>query len=231
MEGPFVSADQGGLELSPTAQHVQPFELSLAIDVLSIMRRLSYSQLSPQRGATLIEALISILIMSIGLLGIAGIQLSAISYQKSSVSMHKVAELSTDIAERIRSNPAGASNNSYIYNADYATAKTAAPANNNCKNSSVFCSTAQIASDDVTALLIRAQTALPQGAVRLENNPPTGYILTVMYLDKDFVSSTGTLLASTTCSTGSSGIDWRNCCPAAASVPNGVRCRRMNIIP
>ncbi len=213
------------------AQFARTFEYRPYIDVLNIMKRQPLKNKSMQCGATLIEALISILIMSIGLLGIAGIQLSAISYQKSSWSMHKVTELSTDISERIRSNPTGARNNNYIYTADYATAKAATPTSNNCKSSSAFCSTAQIASDDVTALITQAQTLLPQGAARLEGDFNNGYVLTVMYFDKEFVNSTGVLQASTTCAASTSGIEWRNCCPAGASTPDGVRCRRMNIIP
>ena len=63
-----------------------------------------------QEGATLIEALISILIMSIGLLGIAGLQLNALSYQKNAWSTHRVAEVTNDLAERILANPTGAKN-------------------------------------------------------------------------------------------------------------------------
>lgn len=195
------------------------------------MKKPNTTNRSLQRGATLIEALISILIMSIGLLGIASMQLSAISYQKSSWSMHKIAELSIDIAERIRANPTGARNSNYIYNESYATAKSATPTNNNCKALSTFCSTAQIAADDVAAFITRAQKLLPEGAAVIEGDFNNGYVATAMYYDKEFINSSGILQTSATCSATTSGIDWRNCCPATASVPNGVRCRRINIIP
>ena len=185
-----------------------------------------------QRGATLIEALISILIMSIGLLGIAGIQLNAIAFQKTSWSMHRVAEITQDFAERVRSNPAGANNGSYTYTANYATGKAATFTSNSCRASTSFCSVNQIAADDVSAIVLKAQQLLPQGSLQINGTPATGYILSVMYFDKDFVDpSNGTLSASATCTNTTSGIEWRNCCPAAASVPNGVRCKRFNIIP
>ena len=186
-----------------------------------------------QRGATLIEALVSILVMSLGLLGIAGIQLNAIAYQKSSWSMHRVAETVNDLSERIRSNPTGAVNGNYLYNtANYATAKAATFTSNNCRTSGTFCSTAQIASDDIASFVTKAQDTLPGGAAHVAGNSSSGFVVTVMYFDKDFVdnSTPPVLQSSQTCGVGSTGIDWRNCCPAEAAAPAGVKCRRFMVI-
>ncbi|WP_158025700.1 type IV pilus modification protein PilV [Rhodoferax antarcticus] len=184
----------------------------------------------------MIEALISILIMSIGLLGIAGMQLKAISYQKNAWSTHRVAEITNDIAERILANPTGAKNGNYAYTADYATGKAATPSSNNCRTSSASCTTAQIAADDIADLLNKAQTILPGGAAQITGTPATGMVVTTMFMDKEFVDpASGALLPSTTCTStidaSTSDIAWRNCCPAAASVPDGVRCRRFNLVP
>lgn len=189
-----------------------------------------------QEGATLIEALVSILIMSIGLLGIAGLQLNAMSYQKTSWSTHRVAEVTNDLAERIRANPTGAINGNYIYNANYATGTTATFTSNNCRTSGGFCSTEQIAADDVADFVLKAQSSLPQGAAQITGTPTTGFIVTTMYIDKDFIDpATHVLQSSQTCTatidSSTTDIAWRNCCPAAASAPAGVRCRRFNIIP
>lgn len=187
---------------------------------------------SKQSGATLIEALVSILLLSLGLLGIAGLQLNALAYQKSSWATHRIAELTADISERIRANPTAAVNGNYVYTSSYSTAKSEVITSNACRTSGSSCTTAQIANDDVAAWVAKSQAALPGGAVRLEGASNTGFTVTAMYLDKDFVNTaTGAALASTTCSATSSGIDWRNCCPSAAAVPNGVKCSRANIIP
>ncbi|WP_431095718.1 type IV pilus modification protein PilV [Polaromonas aquatica] len=183
------------------------------------------------RGATLIEALVSILVLSLGLMGIAGLQLNAMAYQKSSWATHRVAELTSDIGERIRANPAGATNGNYTYTANYATAKTAAIVSNSCRTSGAACTTAQIANDDLSAWIAKAQTALPGGAVNLEGASNTGFTVTAMYMDKDFVNNTGVLQSSAVCTTATVGIAWRNCCPAAAATPAGVRCSRSDIIP
>jgi type IV pilus assembly protein PilV len=185
-----------------------------------------------QHGATLIEALVSILVLSLGLLGMAGLQLNALSYQKSSWATHRIAELTSDISERIRANPTGAADGDYVYTVAYSTAKSATLTNNLCRSSGTDCTTTNIARDDVRALLIKSQTILPVGAVRLEGTVNDGFVVTAMYQDKDFVNiATGAPEASTTCTSATSGIAWRNCCPSAAAVPNGVRCYRSNIIP
>lgn len=181
---------------------------------------------STQAGATLIEALISILIMSLGLLGIAGLQLNALTYQKSAWSSHRVAEIVNDITEKIRSNPSAAKIGNYSYTSNYSTGATATFTLNNCHSATAFCSLAQIAADDTAIFVRKAQQLLPGGAAQINGNNSTGYTITVMYFDKDFVNpTTGAAQSSTACTSTTTGIDWRNCCPPAASVPNGVRCR------
>lgn len=193
-------------------------------------------RIQQQGGATLIEALVAILVMSLGLLGLAGMQLSALAFQKSSWATHRIVELQGDIAERMRANPAGASNTNYIYTANYATAAAATLPSNGCRPAppavAPACTSVQIASDDLAAWLAKAQAALPGGAVRIEGASTTGYTATAMYMDKEFVDPTsGTAQASPTCTSSMTSIDWRNCCPSAASVPNGVRCSRTLILP
>lgn len=183
-------------------------------------------------GATLIEALVSILIMSLGLLGIAGVQLNAIAFQQSSWSTHKVAEVVNDFAERIRSNPTGAINGNYVYNnQNYSQIKAATFTTNDCRLSGSYCSTAAIAGDDIADLVTKAQSILPQGAAQVSGSMLNGYVITVMFFDKDFTNSSGTLQSSATCTATTTGIEWRNCCPTEAQAPSGVRCRRFTVFP
>jgi type IV pilus assembly protein PilV len=189
-------------------------------------------KLQRQSGASLIEAMVALLIMSLGLLGIAGLQLNAIAYQKSSWSTHRVAEITNDLAERIRGNITGANSGSYAYTANYATGHAATFNSNNCRTSGGYCSTAQIAADDIGAFIGKAQTILPGGSAQVTGTVAAGFVVNVMFMDKDFVDPAGgALLASDVCTAATVGIEWRNCCPAAAAAPNGVRCRRFNIIP
>ena len=50
----------------------------------------NHLSLGRQKGATLIEALVSILVLSLGLLGMAALQLNALGFQKSSVAVHRI---------------------------------------------------------------------------------------------------------------------------------------------
>lgn len=185
-----------------------------------------------EHGATLIEALVAILVLSLGLLGMAGLQLNALSFQKSSWATHRIAELTGDISERIRANPTGASNGNYVYTATYSTSKTATMTSNLCRSSGTDCTTAQIANDDIAAWLLKAQAALPSGAATITGDSMNGYTVTAMYQDKEFVDpTTGTPQSATTCTSALTGIAWRTCCPATATAPAGVRCYRSNIIP
>ena len=182
-----------------------------------------------QSGATLIEALVSILVMSLGLLGLAALQLNALSFQKSSWATHRISELVIDASERIKANPQGV----YTFANTYAVASVSSgvPTSNNCRGSGANCTISQIINDDLSAMAAKAQAVLPGGAIRIDNLEPAGIMITAMYRDKDFVNAAGAASASVLCSAAGAGVPQRNCCPDAAAVPNGVRCSRMDILP
>ena len=182
-----------------------------------------------QRGATLIEALVSILLLSLGLLGMASLQLNALSYQKSSWASHKVSEVTVDITERMRANPIATKEGKYNYEQNYTLASTATLTGNGCRNSTstTACTPEQIAQDDMRTWLTKAQQLLPGGAATISGESTTGFVITTMYFDKEFKDPiTSTPTASTTCVSASTGIAWRNCCPATVAAPAGVRCSR-----
>lgn len=181
-----------------------------------------------QHGATLIEALVSILVLSLGLLGMAALQLNALSFQKSSWATHRIAELTTDIVERMQTNPIGSEQGKYTYVPTYTLASAAVLSSNGCRSSTttLTCSPDQIASDDLSSWLKKAQTTLPGGAASVSGNITSGFVVTAMYVDKDFKDLTGAPMASTPCTSATTGVAWRSCCPDTASAPAGVRCSR-----
>lgn len=182
-----------------------------------------------EQGATLIEALVSILILSLGLLGMAALQLNALAFQKSSWATHRISELVIDASERIKANPQGV----YTFANTYAAASVSSgvPTSNNCRTSGTNCTVSQIINDDLSAMATKAQKTLPGGAIRIDNLEPAGIVVTAMYRDKDFVNAAGVPQPSLACDAATSGVPWRNCCPSAAAVPDGVRCSRMDILP
>jgi len=74
------------------------------------LTQLAIGNLANQRGLTLAEVLIAVVILSIGLLGIAGLQLTGLRGAQSANLRTQATVLANDIAERIRANPTGALN-------------------------------------------------------------------------------------------------------------------------
>ncbi len=57
-----------------------------------------------QRGLSLIEVLVAVVIISLGLLGMAGLQASSLRGSQSAVYRAQAAQLAADMAERMRAN-------------------------------------------------------------------------------------------------------------------------------
>jgi type IV pilus assembly protein PilV len=60
----------------------------------------------PQRGATLVEVLVALLVLSIGLLGVAALQVSALQTNQGAHVRSQASVLAYDIADRMRANRA-----------------------------------------------------------------------------------------------------------------------------
>lgn len=62
-----------------------------------------------QRGITLVESLVAIVVMALGVLGILGVQLRTLADAQTGVRRAQAIRLAEDLAERIRVNPHGLS--------------------------------------------------------------------------------------------------------------------------
>ena len=69
-----------------------------------------------QRGFSLLEALVSIVVLSFGLLGVAGLQASSLKYSRDARNQAVAVNLAREMAEMIRSNArvSGETNNAYL---------------------------------------------------------------------------------------------------------------------
>jgi type IV pilus assembly protein PilV len=130
--------------------------------MLSLTRVLPPSS-NRQRGSSLLEVLISILLMSFGMLALAGMQAYSVAAQKNAANRAIASALATELAEVIRLNPTGLSAGNY----DVALMTTGnPPALAPC----VFptCTTpALLAAADLTAFQGRVRALLPLGGVEL----------------------------------------------------------------
>ena len=102
------------------------------------------------KGFSLVEVLIALVIMSVGMLGIAGLYVQSMQAGRHSMLRHHAVTLTGDIADRIRANPtAGAA---------YAAA---AGADNNCVTQNTDCDPAEMAAHDIFLWQAQALSFLP----------------------------------------------------------------------
>ena len=66
-----------------------------------------------QRGTTLIEVLVAILVTAIGVMGAAAVQLNAVKFNQTAKFRSTAVFLANDIADRLRANRAAALNGNY----------------------------------------------------------------------------------------------------------------------
>jgi type IV pilus assembly protein PilV len=121
---------------------------------------------SRQQGFTLLEVLVSLLVLSIGLIGLAGLQLTGVTNSRDAYFRTQAVMLSYDIADRMRANQNGVEAGDY----DGSTGTAVS----NCR-STTGCSSSAMAGDDV-ALWRQSLAALPggQGVVCIDNTPDDG---------------------------------------------------------
>lgn len=108
-----------------------------------------------QHGFSLVEVLIALIIMSVGMLGIAGLYVNSLQAGRTSQFSHHAVTLAGDVADRIRANPtAGA-------------AYAGAGGNNNCVGASANCDAASMAGNDIFLWEAQADDTLPNGDVEV----------------------------------------------------------------
>jgi type IV pilus assembly protein PilV len=118
-----------------------------------------------QRGFSLVEVLIALVIMSVGMLGIAGLYVQSMQAGRTSMFRHHAVTLAGDVADRIRANPtAGA-----VY--------MGGGMDGGCVAQGVDCSEPDMATHDIFLWAQQATDTLPNGQVQITFDgavtPPT----------------------------------------------------------
>ncbi|NQV86497.1 MAG: type IV pilus modification protein PilV [Woeseiaceae bacterium] len=118
-----------------------------------------------QSGFSLVEVLIALVVMSVGMLGIAGLYVQSLQAGRTSMFRHHAVTLAGDVADRIRANPiAGIA---YI---------DPVGANNNCVLGGADCTAVQMAANDIFLWKDQAQNSLPGGDVTIVLVPAAGFV-------------------------------------------------------
>ena len=119
-------------------------------------------------GFTLLEVLIALVVLSIGLLGVAGLQAKSQQFSSQAYLQTQATVLAHDMFERMRANPQGLIMNTYYNN-------PTASSNDNCFKL-VGCSAQQMAQNDMYEWLQDVARTLPGGTatVCLDSTPDDG---------------------------------------------------------
>ncbi|HSM10041.1 MAG TPA: type IV pilus modification protein PilV [Lysobacter sp.] len=128
---------------------------------------------STRQGFALVDVLSALIIMSVGMLGIAGLYVQSMQAGRTSTFTHHAVTLAGDVADRIRANPT-------------AGLAYAAPAgaNNNCVAAGTDCDVGQMAANDIDVWQTQAASALPNGQVTVAYDGavvPPSYQITVSW--------------------------------------------------
>ncbi len=127
-----------------------------------------------QAGFSLLEVLIALVIMSVGLLGFAGLYVESMQAGRTSIFRHNAVTLASDVADRIRANPTGG--------VDY----QGAGGNNNCVLGNVDCNPSQMAANDIDLWKTQAGNMLPGGDVVIifdDNVDPPTYQIDITWVE------------------------------------------------
>lgn len=183
------------------------------------MQKVSY-----QRGTTLIEIMVAIVVMAIGLLGLASLQVNALKYQKTASQRSEAVQAAYDLGERMRANwifttpekytaERTANETNYTHSTNYTTTVAADHTTlpNSCAqlmSNPAGCTAAQIAANDKVQWLRSIELRLAGGAgyvVPVAGAANSTFDVTVMWKEQGLTSTD-------------------SACPAAVAAPVGVRC-------
>ncbi len=113
-----------------------------------------------QRGISLLESMVAIVVMALGILGILGVQMRTLTDTQTSVRRAQAIRLIEDLSEHLKVNP-NALGNINTYTSGWTTTPPTAATAKNCASST--CSHSELAAYDVAEWKRAVERALPLG--------------------------------------------------------------------
>ena len=154
----------------PRSTYPDPADLRIQGITVKTIPEISYNPIVD--GFTLVEVLLALVILSVGMLGIAGLHVHGLQAGRTALFRHQAVMLAGDIADRIRANPtAGA-------------AYTIAGAKHGCVSGGIDCVPVEMAQHDISLWSDQAETSLPAGNVNINfdgSASPGAYEITVSW--------------------------------------------------
>jgi type IV pilus assembly protein PilV len=143
-----------------------------------------------QGGFSMLEVLISLVLIAVAMLGQAGLQVNALRFAKGAATRMQAVFLSNEIAERIESNKLGATAGNYAVATASSTPSTSST---DCTVSA--CSSSVLAAYDLAEWTTRVSAALPSPTWQITNtiagNPST-YTIIVSWQERRSDANTTT---------------------------------------
>lgn len=145
--------------------------------------------MNKQQGFTLIEVLIALVVLAVGLLGMASLTLSSLQSSQGAALRSQASALAGDLGERLRANRNFAISNGTDYLLASNAAATDRPA---CIDNNAGCSTAEQAQRDLFEWRTSLATNLPAGTAAITKPSARQYQLVLNWSEagnRDAVSS------------------------------------------
>jgi len=139
------------------------------------------NRIKSESGFTMVETLVALVVLAIGLLGIAALYLNSLQAGRTAIYRTQAVNLAADLADRIRVNRTATA----AYGSAFATAFAEVPA---CFTTG-GCTAAQLASSDLSRWKASLAQLLPNGQGQVVVTPPvapgdpTNYVVTVQWAE------------------------------------------------
>jgi len=137
-----------------------------------------------QKGFTLIESLISLIVLSIGLLGIAALFFEGLKSGRTAIFRTEAVYLAGDLADRIRANPAGLDS----YELDGNDDVVCVGKEKNCDGADMAIYDRYIWEKEIASLMPGGTTF---GVTFTDGDPVDTYTISINWLEPGFVDANG----------------------------------------
>jgi len=135
-----------------------------------------------QKGFSMLEVLVTILVLSLGLLGMAALVTTGMRSNNVAQARSIATQQTLDIADRMRANLAG------VRAGSYDALATGIPASNDC--AAAECTAAQMATFDHAQWNTANSRFLPGGQGAVAGNLVGGFVVTLMWTEKEMGTAT-----------------------------------------
>lgn len=131
-------------------------------------------------GFSLVELMVALLVLAIGLLGLAGLQAKGLSNTHNAYLRTQAVLLAEDMADRMRANTGTGGLEGYL---------VTSPASTSCSSP---CTAAQVAGNDLVAWHAALVAALPGGSATISQSSSV-YTITISWIERESNSSSASV--------------------------------------